>query len=99
MARYIDADLLMKEFSDFVRPSNNSDFEPVPIWNDAVSLVGSAPTADVRENVRGEWIIERGRVVRCSNCKAGFGTKVGVKNATTYDFCPNCGADMRGGEN
>ena len=57
MARYIDADLLMKEFCDFVRPSNNSDFAPVPNWNDAVSLVGSAPTADVAP------------VVRCKDCK------------------------------
>lgn len=57
MPRYIDADLLMKEFCDFVRTSNNSDFANVPTWNDAVSLVGSAPTADVAE------------VVRCKDCK------------------------------
>lgn len=55
--RLIDADALMKEFRDFVRDSNNSDFAPVPTWNDAVSLVGSAPTADVVE------------VVRCKDCK------------------------------
>lgn len=57
MPRYIDADALMKEFRDFVRDANNSDFVPVPTWNDAVSLVGSAPTADVVE------------VVRCKDCK------------------------------
>lgn len=36
---------LMKEFSAFVRASNNSDFAPAPTWNDAVSLVGSMPSA------------------------------------------------------
>jgi hypothetical protein len=36
---------LMKEFSDFVRASNNSDFAQTPTWNDAVSLVGSMPSA------------------------------------------------------
>ena len=36
---------VMKEFSDFVRKSNNSDFAPTPTWNDAVSLVGSMPSA------------------------------------------------------
>ena len=36
---------LMKEFQDFVRASNNSDFAQTPTWNDAVSLVGSMPSA------------------------------------------------------
>ena len=61
MSRYIDADALMKEFCDFVRPSNNSDFAQVPNWNDAVSLVGSAPTADVV------------KVVRCHECRYNDG--------------------------
>jgi hypothetical protein len=41
----IDRQALMKEFSDFVRASNNSDFAPKPTWNDAVSLVKSMPPA------------------------------------------------------
>lgn len=55
--------------------------------------------ADVRENVRGEWIkpISRGDVLsygkayyECDQCHkvAFFGNKM--------NFCPNCGADMRG---
>lgn len=36
---------MMKEFADFVRASNNSDFARTPTWNDAVSLVGSMPSA------------------------------------------------------
>jgi len=95
MARYIDADALMKEFTDFVRPSNMSDFEPIPTWNDAVSLVGSAPTADVRENVRGEWIYgEEGCYgnpyghYSCSNCNEQMPWR--------FDFCPNCGCSMKG---
>lgn len=39
----INRQMLMKEFTDFVKASNNSDFARVPTWNDAVSLVGSAP--------------------------------------------------------
>lgn len=45
--RLIDADALMREFTEFVRASNNSDFAKVPTWNDAVSLLGSAPTVDL----------------------------------------------------
>ena len=48
----ISRQALMKEFSDFVRESNNSDFAPTPTWNDAVSLVGSMPSAERR----GRWI-------------------------------------------
>lgn len=46
MPRLIDADALMKEFAEFVAPSNNSDFIAPPNWNDAVSLLDSAPTID-----------------------------------------------------
>lgn len=55
MARLIDADTLMKEFAEFVRESNNSDFVDVPTWNDAVSLLGSAPTV---EAIPKEWILK-----------------------------------------
>lgn len=44
--RLVDADALMREFAEFVRASNNSDFEPAPTWNDAVSLLGSTPTIE-----------------------------------------------------
>lgn len=53
----ISRQALMKEFADFVKRSNNSDFVPTPTWNDAVSLVGSMPSADAVE------------VVRCRECK------------------------------
>lgn len=41
----ISRQAIMKEFADFVRKSNNSDFAQTPTWNDAVSLVGSMPSA------------------------------------------------------
>ena len=54
--RLIDADALMREFAEFVRASNNSDFADVPTWNDAVSLLGSAPTMEAEP------------IVRCKDC-------------------------------
>jgi len=44
-ADLISRQALMKEFSDFVRASNDSAFARTPTWNDAVSLVGSMPPA------------------------------------------------------
>lgn len=43
---------------------------------------------DVRENVRGEWINMMGHQV-CNIC--GYKSDIVPTN-----FCPNCGADMRG---
>lgn len=103
MSRLIDADALMKEFAEFVKDSNNSDFANVPTWNDAVSLVGSAPTIEERKT--GKWIrLDKDNkffvphMLRCSEC-GNILDKNGV-NAGRGDanYCPECGADMRGGE-
>lgn len=56
MSDLISRQALMKEFADFVRASNNSDFAKTPTWNDAVSLVGSMPSA--QDEKKGEAMIE-----------------------------------------
>lgn len=88
--RLIDADTLMKELAEFVKDSNNSDFADVPTWNDAVSLVGSAPT--IEERKRGKWLRKLSQTPWpiCSEC--------GIYGANESNYCPNCGADMRGGK-
>lgn len=57
-------------------------------------MLSEVPSADVRENVRGEWLEaddEDPCYYRCSIC----GRMVDV----ICNFCPNCGADMRGEDN
>ena len=44
------------------------------------------PSADVRENVYGEWTNNTNGTFECSCC--------GWKHSRSK-FCPNCGADMR----
>ena len=85
--RYIDADKLKEELKHSGYCNNN--------WLDIEMYINNQPTADVRENVRGEWLpdmIYDGEdewcFVECSNCK--------YRADKHYDFCPNCGADMRG---
>lgn len=54
-----------------------------------------APAADVRPVVRGRWIEKPyllGTTNVCSVCGENYGMPHGK-----YNFCPNCGADMRGG--
>ena len=85
MSRYIDADKLKIIYAS----------KDVEKFADAFNkFVDDIPTADVRENVMGEWIdmldSELFVFKKCSLCG-----ETGVK---TMNFCPNCGADMRGKE-
>jgi hypothetical protein len=57
--------------------------------NDIEELQSAQP-----ERKKGAWINE-GRIIRCNKCKTGYAVVKGMKSALTYNFCPNCGADMR----
>jgi len=51
------------------------------------------PSADVRENVHGEWIPYPGGYV-CSNCRKKD-RKTAMINMKAYQYCPDCGCKMR----
>ena len=100
MARYIDADA----FEAFGYEVNGGSYDFKDGFDEGVQFVleciDNVPTADVRENVKGEWI-ERtnpnlGKCLRdsieCSVCGCYFCEHDLVRRS----FCPNCGADMRG---
>ena len=64
-------------------------------------VLPTIPTADVRENVRGEWIDQPNREfcfradfksIECNQC----GYNMPKSDSFAGNFCPNCGADMRG---
>lgn len=92
MSRYIDADEI--EYEDMLRPLGDGNYEECQIaYRDQIDDI---PTADVRENVRGEWVKvdeqpyfrKHFHKVCCSVCrKQGY---------DYWNFCPNCGAEMRG---
>ena len=87
--RYIDADKLKEELKHSGYCNNN--------WLDIEMYINNQPTADVRENVRGEWrttyldhiaMGERPKILYCSICNQCI--------AYPTNYCPNCGPDMRG---
>ena len=81
MSRYIDADaLIARAFQDSERMYLES-------------VVKHTPSIDI-EPKRGEWVNARDGVsdhVKCTNCFRTYYLGI-VEN---YNFCPNCGADMR----
>ena len=59
------------------------------------TAVKKLPAADVRENVRGEWVDDERRPMsdprlQCSNCGS---IEIPL---VKWNYCPVCGAEMRG---
>lgn len=53
----------------------------------AMEVVKSIPSADVSENINGEWVDNHNGTFTCNKC--------GNKHSKSK-FCSECGADMRG---
>ena len=110
MSRYIDADRLMIVLNDWWYSQTKIESQNIP-YDDYISVtirsameaVKEQPTADVRENVRGAWLPmkrfggEKGQTpdVMCSVCHAPA-LWLGTLGCIRSNYCPNCGADMRG---
>ncbi len=86
MSRYIDADKLQKDGWKLERRKKT-----LTVDEHEVMELDAVPTADVRENVRGEWGRTKNGFIYCSNCE-----KTWYDNAWTdnWHYCPNCGAQM-----
>lgn len=96
--RYIDADRLIDDIRPFAEyDSNLSNKDWIRRFEIAIDNV---PTADVRENVRGEWIRRDSRYVGwisfdCSVC--GETLELDMETSNDFKYCPFCGAEMRKG--
>lgn len=98
MARYIDADEALRQLKN-CKADNPCKPPYSGIWDTAmviaIDVVRSMPSADVVERKRGEW-------TRIDYRPFGHDYICGICNkssAESSDFCPHCGADMRGEQN
>lgn len=86
MARYIDADALVKKLST---EPNEPYTEYDEAWDDVIKEINNAPTADVVPAVHGEWTPESAYFV-CSL----YGNSYDMDEDNPCNYCPNCGAKM-----
>lgn len=106
MARLIDANALLKAMDERYKEIETEKQYPFASdeergltagFCEVDELVNNQPTVDAVEVVRGEWITKcmEGSWTHyrysCSNCGSGFDSN--------SNYCPNCGADMRGEKN
>ena len=83
MRRYID-------ITDIEIPSDENDYDELVAFADAIA---GQEIIELPERKKGEWIkVMEGNAYRdkCNQCGRLY------PNAYGYNFCPNCGADMRG---
>ena len=96
MSRYIDADITKAKLKEYCVDNDSTVLQWYEMMGIDDCIDNNVPTADVRENVRGEWkdFVDRFTgftLCRCSNC----GRTVYCEEKESMHFCYNCGADMR----
>ena len=86
MARYVDVEKIFPNGVFYINEEN-----PLASIDELINRILSLPTENVRQDIKGEWkICSDGWYPYCFNC--GFEPKNGVMS----NFCPHCGANMKG---
>ena len=106
MAEYIERDALIDavESIDWYRvykgkltagspSSENALYKASSIY----AVIDNAPAADVAPVRHGRWEWDTEDIYRCSNCAEKSHVKE-VMGHPEWDYCPNCGATMDGGD-
>ena len=104
MSKYIDKEVLLEHINR-TRPYEGEDgsFERHRRlqWLADIGQVNMCPTVDVEPQLKGEWLkvtvegwdLKKRPMIRCSHCGWTFSAALNPRN-----FCPSCGARMRGDE-
>ena len=102
MSRYIDADMLYVDWYDSFVADDGTEHDNIPFISkgqiDDAPTIGPKHGKWIDKGWKGDWQFEtdgRGNCwyeYKCSEC--GY-----IKRGGKSNFCPNCGADMRGKDN
>ena len=108
MSEYIDRDEILKNINNSICNlcrEQGADAHGVLCsacrLADAITHIEDAPTVDVKPVLRGEWEITEAypHNIYCSVCYKTFAQEhwnIWGDGSLPRNFCPNCGADMRG---
>ena len=86
MAEYIEREALIAEYDRLHKGPPGG----------ARKLMVDAPAVDVVEVRRGEWVKKLLFVMHNDDVFAYTCSICGKESGTPYNYCPHCGADMRG---
>ena len=94
MTRLIDADRAL----EIVRDQGIAHPNAHHLTNYATLILREAPTIDVTPVRHGRWVSVPHKLARvCSVCNRDEPYKFADTDADVYNYCPNCGAKMDGG--
>ena len=100
MTEYIEREVISEEIRKYYykNPPNFSYGEGFDRGLDrAQRAILNAPAADVAQVRHGRWEWDTEDIYRCSNCAEKSHVKE-VMGHPEWDYCPNCGAKMDGGD-
>ena len=92
MARYIDADKMLKEYQETLCFNVLCSICPFldNIKDDTCQVekwINEQPTADVKPVIKAKWFDDLSSDWVCTNCMQPSPSRL-------YKYCPNCGAEM-----
>lgn len=92
MAEYIEREALLEDIQAAVENGGMGSM----VAGALKRYVTRVPAADVAQVRHGRWEWDTEDIYRCSNCAEKSHVKE-VMGHPEWDFCPNCGAKMDGG--
>ena len=90
MARYIDADKLIEDYTDIFTEYG------IELAEQFQGVINQSPTEDVEPVRHAKWERVDKNKVRCTNCEIIH--LIAQYPLGNINWCPNCGAKMTNGE-
>lgn len=97
MAEYIEREAVLKHLDECKGEPSELCYT-YALYRSIEHIVRDIPAADVAEVKRGKWIMRGGKLY-CSSCQQRACVTRDSEDfwyTAGTEFCPNCGADMRG---